>query len=187
MDSRLLHQFLNLADALHFGKASEASHVSPSALSRSIQQLEAEIGVALFDRDNRSVALTHEGKLFLPYAREALAEWDADPQHPDGRGRRTARRSEHVLLGHGQLQLPVRDPQRVSPRPPAYRDQAAYRRSGACRRTSAGRRGRHSDRCTARGAAEWPRLPADHHFAAGVHRQQGSSAIRRQTAGRQRR
>lgn len=77
MDSRQLRQFLNLADALHFGKASEASHVSPSALSRSIQQLEAEVGVALFTRDNRSVALTHEGKLFLPYAREALTQWDA--------------------------------------------------------------------------------------------------------------
>ena len=77
MDSRQLRQFLHLADALHFGKASEASHVSPSALSRSIQQLEAEVGVALFTRDNRSVALTHEGKLFLPYAREALTQWDA--------------------------------------------------------------------------------------------------------------
>ncbi|MBM4222001.1 MAG: HTH-type transcriptional activator IlvY, partial [Gammaproteobacteria bacterium] len=77
MDSRLLRQFLNLAETLHFGRASEASHVSPSALSRSIRQLEAEVGVALFARDNRSVALTHEGRLFLPYAREALTEWDA--------------------------------------------------------------------------------------------------------------
>ena len=77
MDSRLLRQFLNLAEALHFGKASEASHVSPSALSRSIQQLEAEVGVQLFIRDRRSVALTHEGRLGLPYAREALTEWDA--------------------------------------------------------------------------------------------------------------
>jgi LysR family positive regulator for ilvC len=77
MDNRLLRQFLNLAEALHFGKASEASHVSPSALSRSIQQLEAEVGVALFTRDKRSVALTHEGRLFLPYAREALTEWDS--------------------------------------------------------------------------------------------------------------
>jgi LysR family positive regulator for ilvC len=76
MDSRLLRQFINLAEALHFGKASEASHVSPSALSRSIQQLEAEVGVALFARDNRTVALTHEGKMFLPYAREALTQWD---------------------------------------------------------------------------------------------------------------
>ena len=76
MDSRLLRQFLNLAEALHFGKASEASHVSPSALSRSIQQLEAEVGVALFARNNRTVALTHEGRMFLPWAREALTQWE---------------------------------------------------------------------------------------------------------------
>lgn len=76
MDSRLLQQFINLAEALHFGKASEASHVSPSALSRSIQQLEAEVGVALFARNNRTVALTHEGRLFLPWARETLTQWE---------------------------------------------------------------------------------------------------------------
>ncbi len=50
---------------------------STRALSRNIQQLEAEVGVQLFIRDRRSVALTHEGRLFLPYAREALTEWDA--------------------------------------------------------------------------------------------------------------
>jgi LysR family positive regulator for ilvC len=76
MDSRLLQQFIHLAEALHFGKASAASHISPSALSRSIRQLEAELGVALFERDNRTVSLTHEGRLFLPWARETLTQWD---------------------------------------------------------------------------------------------------------------
>lgn len=76
MDSRLLQQFINLAEALHFGKASAASHVSPSALSRSIRQLEVEVGVSLFERDNRSVTLTHEGRLFLPWARDVLTQWD---------------------------------------------------------------------------------------------------------------
>ena len=76
MDIRLLRQFINVAETLHFGRASEASHCSPSALSRSIRQLETEVGVALFDRDNRTVALTHEGSLFLDYARDALTQWD---------------------------------------------------------------------------------------------------------------
>jgi LysR family positive regulator for ilvC len=76
MDIRLLKQFINLASSLHFGRASEASHVSPSALSRSIRQLEDEVGVSLFERDNRSVALTHAGEVFLSYAREALGQWD---------------------------------------------------------------------------------------------------------------
>ena len=77
MDARSLKQFVNLADSLHFGRASEASHVSPSALSRSIQRLEDEVGATLFARNNRSVSLTHAGSLFLSYARDSLGEWDA--------------------------------------------------------------------------------------------------------------
>jgi LysR family positive regulator for ilvC len=77
MDTRSLKQFVNLADSLHFGRASEASHVSPSALSRSIQRLENEVGATLFARNNRSVSLTHAGSLFLNYARDSLGEWDA--------------------------------------------------------------------------------------------------------------
>jgi LysR family positive regulator for ilvC len=77
MDARSLKQFVNLADSLHFGRASEASHVSPSALSRSIQRLETEVGAVLFARNNRNVSLTHAGSLFLIYARDSLSEWDA--------------------------------------------------------------------------------------------------------------
>ncbi len=76
MDTRVLKQFINLTDSLHFGRASEASHISPSALSRSIRQLENEVGTSLFERNNRSVALTHAGGLFLDYARDALGQWD---------------------------------------------------------------------------------------------------------------
>jgi LysR family positive regulator for ilvC len=76
MDDRSLKQFINLADSLHFGRASEASNVSPSALSRSIARIEEEVGVILFERNNRSVSLTHAGQLFLGYARETLGEWD---------------------------------------------------------------------------------------------------------------
>jgi len=77
MDIRSLTHFLILADSLHFGRASEAGHVSPSALSRGIRRLEQEVGAVLFERNNRSVSLTHAGGLFLEYARDALAEWDA--------------------------------------------------------------------------------------------------------------
>jgi len=77
MDSRHLKQFVQLAETLHFGRAGEALGVSASVLSRNIRQLEAELGSVLFDRDNRSVALTHAGSLFLDYARTALGEWDA--------------------------------------------------------------------------------------------------------------
>ncbi|MBY4675622.1 HTH-type transcriptional activator IlvY [Marinobacterium arenosum] len=77
MDIRTLKQFLTLADTLHFGRASELSHVSSSALSRSIKQLEETLGVALFERDNRTVTLTREGEKFQAYARDAVDGWEA--------------------------------------------------------------------------------------------------------------
>ncbi|MDH5255219.1 MAG: HTH-type transcriptional activator IlvY [Gammaproteobacteria bacterium] len=76
MDVRQLRQFVHLAGALHFGRASAAANVSPSALSRSIRQLEGEVGAVLFDRDNRSVTLTRQGETFLAWARDVLAGWD---------------------------------------------------------------------------------------------------------------
>ncbi|HMB60122.1 MAG TPA: HTH-type transcriptional activator IlvY [Xanthomonadales bacterium] len=76
MDIQILKQFVQLSSSLHFGRASELSLVSPSALSRRIRKLENELGVSLFERNNRSVTLTHAGKLFLAYSRDALAEWE---------------------------------------------------------------------------------------------------------------
>lgn len=76
MDARSLRLFLALADNLHFGRTSRELHVSPSALSRIIKQLEDEAGAPLFVRDNRSVTLTREGRLFRDYAAETLRGWD---------------------------------------------------------------------------------------------------------------
>lgn len=70
-----LNNFLTLAETLHFGKASRACNLSPSALTRSIQRLEEEVGRPLFVRDNRSVALTPAGIQFQNYARQARQEW----------------------------------------------------------------------------------------------------------------
>jgi LysR family positive regulator for ilvC len=75
MDLRSLEQFVRLADSLHFGRAAQAAHVSPSALSRSIRRLEDAVGVTLFERNNRRVALTRAGEGFLAYARDALRDW----------------------------------------------------------------------------------------------------------------
>ena len=76
MDDRSLNAFLQLAETLHFGRASEACHMSPSTLSRTIKQLEQSLGVRLFERDNRRVALTPEGALYRQYARESALLWE---------------------------------------------------------------------------------------------------------------
>ena len=76
MNTRLLKHFMSLSDSLHFGRASAACHISPSTLSRSIQNLEDSLNVQLFVRDNRSVQLTREGEQFREYARDTLQQWD---------------------------------------------------------------------------------------------------------------
>lgn len=75
MDIRSLQLFLHLANSLHFGKTAEAMHVSPSTLSRNMQRLENLLGSKLFERDNRSVALTESGRKFQRFAQQTLENW----------------------------------------------------------------------------------------------------------------
>jgi LysR family positive regulator for ilvC len=65
--------FLHLADSLHFARSAKALHMSPSALTRSIQRLEEELGQPLFQRSKRSVALTRAGEIFRDHARAQQA------------------------------------------------------------------------------------------------------------------
>jgi len=76
MDNHSLKLFLSLSETLHFSRASQLCHTSPSSLSRRIKQLEGRLGVTLFIRDNRSVRLTREGQILRDYARDALAQWE---------------------------------------------------------------------------------------------------------------
>jgi LysR family transcriptional regulator, hydrogen peroxide-inducible genes activator len=57
-----LRHFLAVAEHGHFGKAAEVSLVTQSTISSSIKELEANLGVSLFERTNRSVRLTPFGK-----------------------------------------------------------------------------------------------------------------------------
>ncbi|MFZ5775790.1 MAG: HTH-type transcriptional activator IlvY [Thermodesulfobacteriota bacterium] len=75
MDLEELKLFRHLAESLHFGRTSRACHVTPSALTRAIQRMEAELGERLFDRDNRSVRLTQAGEALRRYAEETLERW----------------------------------------------------------------------------------------------------------------
>lgn len=76
MEQRDLELFRALAQTLHFGKAARECHLSPSALTRSIQRIEREVGQDLFLRDRRSVSLTQAGHIFLDYAERSLGEWE---------------------------------------------------------------------------------------------------------------
>ncbi|MFC6644556.1 LysR substrate-binding domain-containing protein [Granulicella cerasi] len=72
MELRHLQYFVTVAETGGFGRAARTLHVSQSAISEQIRDLEAEIGVMLFDRGQRQIRLTVEGELFLEGARETL-------------------------------------------------------------------------------------------------------------------
>ena len=69
-----LEQFVALGNLRHFRQAAEQTNISTSALTRSIQTLEEEIGCELVKRSTRSVRLTEQGELFLSYCKTTLNE-----------------------------------------------------------------------------------------------------------------
>jgi LysR family positive regulator for ilvC len=75
MDTRELEIFLTVAELMHFGRASQACNLSPSALTRTIQRLEEKLEQPLFVRDNRKVTLSPAGERLKSYARVSLQEW----------------------------------------------------------------------------------------------------------------
>jgi DNA-binding transcriptional LysR family regulator len=76
MNLRQLRYAVALAEAGSFTKAAEAEYVVQSALSQQIRRLEDELGVALFERTTRSVALTPPGEALLPLMHRVLAGVD---------------------------------------------------------------------------------------------------------------
>ncbi len=77
MNLRALTYIQAVARLEHFGHAAEACHVSQPALSSQIKKLELELGVTLFERDNRSVRLTDVGREIVKLAEEALSVVEA--------------------------------------------------------------------------------------------------------------
>jgi DNA-binding transcriptional LysR family regulator len=87
MELRHLRYFVAVGEEQHFGRAAARLHVAQPALSRQIQDLEGELGYALFDRLPRGVRLTAAGKLYLDDVRRILK----DVQDAKSRAERIAR------------------------------------------------------------------------------------------------
>lgn len=74
IDTLGVQALIAVADSRNFNRAAEALHITQTALSRRLQNLEAFLGVRLVERTTRSVSLTKVGEDFLPQARRLLGE-----------------------------------------------------------------------------------------------------------------
>jgi DNA-binding transcriptional LysR family regulator len=74
---RQLRVFVAVAEDLNFTRAAERLHLAQQAVSKSVRQLERELGVDLLERTTREVRLTAAGTALLESGREALASADA--------------------------------------------------------------------------------------------------------------
>jgi DNA-binding transcriptional LysR family regulator len=95
MELRHLRYFVIVAEEQNVTRAAERLHVSQPPLSRQIHDLEAELGVELFHRTAKSLALTEAGKMFLNEARSVLLRVDKAVE--------TVRAVAHG--DHGQLRI----------------------------------------------------------------------------------
>ncbi len=74
MELRHVRYFIAVAEYLNFSKAAQQLHIAQPPLSRQIRQLEEDLGVTLFSRNKRSVALTRAGQVFLEEARKLVVQ-----------------------------------------------------------------------------------------------------------------
>ena len=77
IDTLGLTAFVAVADCGGFQKAADHLHLTQTALSRRLMNLESALGLRLIERTTRSVAPTETGRRFLPQARRLLADLEA--------------------------------------------------------------------------------------------------------------
>lgn len=71
-----IHYALAVEKTRHFKKAADACHVSQSALSTAIMELEKQLGTTIFERNNKQVLVTSNGQLVLDKAKRVKLELD---------------------------------------------------------------------------------------------------------------
>ena len=75
MNVNQLKYVLEIAGSSSMREASTKLYVSQPALSASIRELEEELGILIFERTNKGISLTDEGREFVDYAKKAVGQY----------------------------------------------------------------------------------------------------------------
>ena len=101
LDLRLLRHFVAVAEELHFTRAAARLYLAQQALSRDIARLERQLGLRLFTRTTRKVALTPDGERLLVHALVDLLAEGHTPTRLLHAARQHAPHTELVARFHG--------------------------------------------------------------------------------------
>ena len=104
MELRHLRYFVAVAEERHFRRAAERLYIAQPAVSEQIRKLEDELGVRLFDRSHRRVALTAAGEALLVEARQLLRHADVARQAAQSANDQAVMR---LRIGYLPTSLPV--------------------------------------------------------------------------------
>ena len=152
MDIRHLRCFLAVAEELHFARAAARLNMEQSPLSRTIRELEEDLGMQLFVRTSRSTRLTPAGRLFLEHVPRVFAALEQ------------ARESVKAAANgfHGQLRIALSDgttPRACRPCWPVAAKKTPKSRS-ACSTCPWPSRSRVCMTICTTPVSQWPRTPA---------------------------
>jgi DNA-binding transcriptional LysR family regulator len=112
MDLRRLTYFVAVAEELHFGRAAARLNIAQPPLSRQIGQLEADLGVTLFDRSRSQIQLTQAGEALLEGGRDILERIEQTVREVQAIGEGAAGRLRIAFIGsasHGVLPGLIRE------------------------------------------------------------------------------
>ena len=87
MTLQQINYLLTIAESRSMNKAAEQLYVSQPSLTSSVQELEKEIGIKVFNRSGRGVTLTNDGVEFVQYARQVVGQFDVLSEKYSGKGR----------------------------------------------------------------------------------------------------
>ena len=99
MEIRVLRYFLTVVQEQNISRAAEKLHVSQPTISRQLHELEAELGVTLFDRGSRTIALTQSGEYFTQQASQIVELADKTAANIQ----QTAELTGSVSIGGGEV------------------------------------------------------------------------------------